>query len=205
LRTAPAGRAPVFRKRQRARSHGRSTATIPIVRRRALPGPNRACSPWGRGRSGCQRTQPHASARAMGRLAPCPAVVRPRSRQAWPRWEGVGVRPASAPPGGGGGQARQANNARTNPPARFPPLPRRGVRWRSGSRSGALRVRRAARRAAAREGLCAVRHWPWGHARCKRARKAAGRGEPVPWRPGASGGAISPGTARPRPEPARRA
>jgi transposase len=43
--TAPAGSAPVFRKRHRAISNCRASAAIPSVRRRALPCPNRACYP----------------------------------------------------------------------------------------------------------------------------------------------------------------
>jgi hypothetical protein len=52
LRTAPAGRSPVFRKRQRASSNVRARATSPIFRRRPLPWPNRLCYPCVRRRSG---------------------------------------------------------------------------------------------------------------------------------------------------------
>ena len=42
LSTAPAGKTPVSRKRQSARSHLRATATIPIRRKRLPPPPKRS-------------------------------------------------------------------------------------------------------------------------------------------------------------------
>jgi hypothetical protein len=202
FRTAPAGRAPVSRKRQRTISHLRARATSPMCRQRALPWPHRA---WDHGvnvRVGCKRTQPHAISLAMVRLEPFPACVIPRSREAWPRWEGVGVRPAHAPTCCGVCTSRQAKHAMTQRHARCTPMPRRVVNWRTFAMTGSARVRRAAHRAASRGVLCSGRPWTCCHARLRRARKAAGSGAPSHWRTGSRGVSISPCHPMRRPEPA---
>ena len=124
VRPAPAGSAPVFRKRPRAIRHVRASATLPIVRRRALPGPHRVCYPGVRRRSGGKRIPPHALATALVRLAPWPAWVIPRARRRSPRWEGGGVRPAHAPTCVGVCRSRQAQHALTKRQARCTPRPR---------------------------------------------------------------------------------
>ena len=96
LRTAPVGSSPVFRKRQSAMSHCRASATIPIVRRRALPCPHLLCYHGVSVLSGCKRTPPHAISTAIVRIEPFPALVIPSSRDGSRHFgRAAGVRPGS--------------------------------------------------------------------------------------------------------------
>src|SRR5712691_4213381 len=97
LSTAPSGTTPVSRKRHRARSHLRATATIPIRRKRLPPLPKRSRHQTLRALSGCQRRQLHANSVVIQRPCRLPALVIPCSRILSPLCYGVGVKPARPP------------------------------------------------------------------------------------------------------------
>jgi hypothetical protein len=84
LRVAPSGRAPVFKKRQSAIKSLRARATIPSLRSRALPAPNRRSYHCDRALSGWKRRQAQAISIAIARICRLPALAIPSSRRDCP-------------------------------------------------------------------------------------------------------------------------
>ena len=80
LRTAPAGKTPVSRKRQSAMSHWRATATSPIRLKRWPPPPKRSRNQPRKALSGCKRRPLHANSVVRQRTGRLPDLVMPCSR-----------------------------------------------------------------------------------------------------------------------------